>query len=59
MEKLLTPGDVARICVVSPDTVRLWERKGKLRGLRTESGIRLFRRRDVERLAAERAKVRK
>jgi DNA-binding transcriptional MerR regulator len=39
---------------VSPETVRLWERSGHLRALRTEGGVRLFDRRDVERLARER-----
>lgn len=50
----LLTGDVARILEVSPDTVRLWERQGRLPALRTVRGVRLFDRRDVERLATER-----
>ena len=57
MEELITTAGVARICGVAPDTVRLWERTGKLAATRTESGIRLFRREDVEREAARRAAV--
>jgi DNA-binding transcriptional MerR regulator len=40
----------------TPASVRAWERAGKLPAIRTASGIRLFRRDDVERfLAARRA----
>lgn len=53
--ELLTVGDVARELDVAPETIRLWERLGKLRAQRTVSGMRLFRRDDVEQFARERA----
>ena len=55
MERLLNTSGAAKILAVVPDTVRLWERTGRLPALRTESGMRLFRRQDVEALAARRA----
>ena len=54
METLLTTFDAAKILEVSPATVRLWHRLGKLPATRTQSGMRLFMRRDVELLAAQR-----
>ncbi len=57
MERLLSPSDAARILGVVPATVRAMALSGRLPpATMTESGIRLFRREDVERLAAERAK---
>ena len=50
----LLTGDVARILDVSAETVRFWERIGRLPALKTERGIRIFNRDDVERLAHER-----
>lgn len=56
MERLLSPSDAARILGVVPATVRAMALSGRLPpATMTESGIRLFRREDVERLAAERA----
>jgi excisionase family DNA binding protein len=55
MERLLTPADAARILGVVPATVRAMAIAGKLPALTTESGMRLFRRADVERLAATRS----
>lgn len=46
--------DAARIIGVVPATIRLWERNGKLAAQRTVSGVRLFLRSDVERVAYER-----
>lgn len=46
--------EAARILDVSSETVRLWERRGRLPALKTEKGVRLFNRRDIERLACER-----
>ena len=46
--------EAARILKVSPETIRHWERIGILPALKTERGVRLFDRRDVERLARER-----
>lgn len=56
MELLLSPSDAARILGVVPATVRAMALSGRLPpATMTESGIRLFRREDVERLAVERA----
>ena len=52
---LLLTGDVARCLDVSAETVRFWHRVGMLPALKTARGVRLFDRRDVERLAGERA----
>lgn len=53
IDPLLT-SEVARILEVSSETVRVWERLGRLPALKTGRGVRLFDRGDVERLAAER-----
>jgi len=52
---LMTPSDAARILGLSADSVRVLCDNGRLPGMRTISGRRLFRRGDVDRLAAERA----
>ena len=46
--------EAAHILKVSPETIRHWERIGILPAVKTERGVRLFDRRDVERLARER-----
>jgi DNA-binding transcriptional MerR regulator len=53
---LLTTGDVARRAGVSSQAVKRWARRGVLlpEG-RTEGGIRLYRREDVEAFLATRA----
>lgn len=52
----LAASDAARILDVTPATVRLMVKRGDLKAATTtESGMRLFRRVDVERLAAKRA----
>jgi excisionase family DNA binding protein len=56
-EDLLTPLDAARVLGISPETVRALSNAGRLPTLRTVSGRRLFRRSEVERLAAEREHV--
>jgi DNA-binding transcriptional MerR regulator len=49
--QLLTVGDVARRLGIAAETVRLWERLGKLPvAERTASGMRLWNGADVERL---------
>ncbi len=53
MDRLLTVGDVARRLQVMPDTVRELERRGRLKAIRTEGGVRLFRKADVEEFARE------
>ena len=54
MNEILTVGDVARVFGISPQAVRAWNRLGKLSGLRTASGMRLFLRADVERARHDR-----
>jgi DNA-binding transcriptional MerR regulator len=55
METFLSPADASRILGLTPQGVRWMERRGALKAVaRTEGGIRLFRRADVERIAAER-----
>jgi excisionase family DNA binding protein len=53
-ETLLSTGDVARRLNVSSEFVRKLVRFGKLAATRTVGGKRIFKSRDVERLAAER-----
>ena len=50
----LLTNEVARVLNVTPETVRSYERVGRLRAVKTASGLRLFDRRDVERLAQQR-----
>ena len=53
--RFLTAGDVARILGVTPATVRLMHRTGRLKAAEeTAGGIRLFHRSDVEALARRR-----
>lgn len=54
---LLTSGQVATLLGVHRTTVHHWERAGRLKASGEANGIRLFRRSDVERLAAERAEA--
>lgn len=51
---LLTTSAVARLLELSSESVRAYERAGKLPATRTENGMRLFRRADVERLRRQR-----
>lgn len=50
----LLTSQVARRCGVTPDTVRFWERTGRLPSIRTAGGVRLFDCDAVERFARER-----
>ncbi|HEY5214429.1 MAG TPA: MerR family transcriptional regulator [Acidobacteriaceae bacterium] len=45
-----TISEVAKMINVSPSTLRLWEQRGLARPHRTESGYRVYRPEDVERL---------
>ena len=54
---LMTPSDAARILGLSADSVRVLGDTGRLPTLRTVIGRRLFKRGDVEHLAAERARA--
>src|ERR671923_2220301 len=50
MPERLTIGEAARAIGVSPDTLRRWERAGKLRTTRDAANRRLVPRSEVERL---------
>lgn len=52
---LVFTSEAARLLEVSPETVRLWERAGKLTALRVSGGVRLFERSEIEKVARERA----
>jgi hypothetical protein len=53
----LAAADAARLLNLTPGAVRLIAQRGELRvAAWTEGGISLYRRRDVERLAAKRAR---
>ncbi len=57
MDQFLSTADAARVLRLTPATVRLMVRRGLLPvAAKTEGGIHLFRRADVEALNAERAK---
>jgi excisionase family DNA binding protein len=49
----LSVSAAARILERGENTIRKWERDGKLPALKTETGARIFSRADVERLAAQ------
>lgn len=51
---IVTSGQFARIAGVSVESVRAWERAGRVQCQRTVGGLRLFDARDAERIAAER-----
>ena len=42
--------EAAGIIGVAADTIRYWERTGRLRAVKTSGGVRLFARHDVEAL---------
>lgn len=46
----LTTGEAAEIALVSVDTLKRWEKAGRISSLRTPTGHRRFKRKDVERL---------
>lgn len=54
---LFTVSGAARLLEVSAETVRVLADAGKLPCARTDSGFRVFRREDVERLSAERREL--
>jgi DNA-binding transcriptional MerR regulator len=53
-DTFLMTSSVAREFGVSSQAIILWEKTGKLSAIRTERGVRLFRRSEVERLKRER-----
>ncbi|MER7127641.1 BldC family transcriptional regulator [Streptosporangium saharense] len=46
-ERLLTPGEVARIFGVDPKTVNRWALTGRIPSVRTPSGHRRYRESDI------------
>jgi excisionase family DNA binding protein len=54
MSDLLSVSEAARELGVASSTIHLYERTGKLAALKTERGMRLFERSEVERFARER-----
>ena len=51
-DDLMTAGDAARILGLSPDMVRVLARNGRLvPAVQSVSGVRMFRRADIEKLA--------
>ena len=53
-DQVLMTRDVSRLLDVAPETVRQMVRAGKLSADRTAGGIRIYKRGEVERLAAKR-----
>jgi excisionase family DNA binding protein len=54
-DDLLTVTDAAQVLSVSTETIRRYHKAGRLPAQRTPKGIHIFKRRDLEKLAAERA----
>jgi excisionase family DNA binding protein len=52
---VLTTGEVARLLGLSPDMVRVLDKTRKLPAVKTERGLRLWVRSDVEKFAGARA----
>ncbi len=57
MNEFLTTNDVAKLLKKAPATVLYYEKVGRLTPRRTQSGIRLFSREQVEHLASEMGKM--
>ena len=57
--EILTASDVAKLAGVTPAAVRVWADSGRLKAVRTVGGVRLFTREDVDRVIAERVKLRR
>ena len=52
-QELFTTSAAARLIGRSSESVRAYARAGRIAATRTTTGLRLFRRADLERLAAE------
>ncbi|MBI2817808.1 MAG: helix-turn-helix domain-containing protein [Acidobacteria bacterium] len=50
----LTTSEAAKILRLTPASVRALERSGKMKALRTPSGVRIFRLEDVQRFLKDR-----
>ena len=48
IENVLTVNDAAKVLERSGESVRVYERQGKLPAIRTAGGVRLFKQADVE-----------
>lgn len=57
--EILTSSGAARLIGVSLDTLRLWTRAGRIPHVRTDNGMALYRRDELEPIARERASRRK
>jgi excisionase family DNA binding protein len=51
-EKLLTPGEVARLLRVDPKTVTRWANQGRITRVRTPGGHNRFRESEIRELLA-------
>jgi excisionase family DNA binding protein len=49
-DRLLTPGEVARLFRVDPKTVTRWASTGRVQSIRTPGGHRRFREADIQEL---------
>lgn len=56
-ETYLTPGQVAKMLMVSPAALRIWAEKGEIKALTTPGGHRRFLPADVKRFAEERGLI--
>jgi excisionase family DNA binding protein len=56
-EGYLTPGQVAKMLMVSPAAVRLWAEKGEIKALTTPGGHRRFLHSEVKRFSLDRGLV--
>jgi len=54
-ERLLTPGEVARMFRVDPKTVTRWAASGRIGSIRTPGGHRRFRELEVQDLLDDRS----
>lgn len=52
-DDLLASGEAAKLIGVSRDTLKRWEKKGRISSRRTPEGHRRYRRGDVEALLTE------
>jgi len=57
--QIMTVAETARRLELTPAAVRHLANTGKLLALRTQTGVRFFNSRDVERFARERAALRR
>ena len=48
--QLLTTAEVADLCKVDPETVRMWARRGQIETITLPGGRKRFRREEIERI---------